>query len=142
MYSNPQPAQIAVLDHNDLRPCLKQTVLIASALRVFKSTLTSGCTRLAAFSHLFGLSGRSAHSLSDERRHLYFQFTPFIIRRVFEMKPRSILLKLQISNACWNREYFLTCRNIALILQEKNGSDVLAVREKSKTKQTDTLPTL
>lgn len=40
------------------------------------------------------------------------------------------------------REYFLTCRSIALILQEKNDSDVLTVREKSKAKQTNTLLTL
>jgi hypothetical protein len=45
---------------------------------------------LAAFIHLFGLSSKNAHSLSNERRHLYFQFTPFIIRRVFEINPKSI----------------------------------------------------
>lgn len=45
---------------------------------------------MAAFIHLFGLSSKNAHNLSNERRHLYFQFTPFIIRRVFEVKPKSI----------------------------------------------------
>lgn len=58
----------------------------------FKNMLIWSYILLASFIHLFGLSSKNAHNLSIERRHLYFQFTPFIIRRVFEIKPKSITL--------------------------------------------------
>lgn len=64
---------------------------------------------LAAFIHLFGLSSKNAHNLSNERRHLYFQFTPFIIRRVFEIRPKSITTSRTSYYRClqWWKNIFL-----------------------------------
>lgn len=81
---------------------------------------------MAAFIHLFGLSSKNAHNLSNERRHLYFQFTPFIIRRVFEIKPKSItsFSNFILQMTAVMEEYFLTT-DLIPTSAAKNDSDTL-----------------